>query len=98
MEVVTPRGRARFKAQVTEDIAAGAVEADANGGGPLGPAAWRDCNVNELTDSENRDPISGFPVYKALLCDVRKAGGVEAAGLSPGVPGLTPRPSRCPPG
>jgi anaerobic selenocysteine-containing dehydrogenase len=72
VEVVTPRGRARFKAQVTEDIAAGAVEADANGGGPLGPAAWRDCNVNTLTDSENRDPISGFPVYKALLCDVRK--------------------------
>ena len=51
VEVVTPRGRARFKAQVTEDIAAGRVEADANGGGPLGPAAWRDCNVNELTDA-----------------------------------------------
>ena len=75
VEVVTPRGRARFKAHVTEDIAAGCVEADANGGGPLGPAAWRDCNVNELTDSENRDPVSGFPVYKALLCDVRTPAG-----------------------
>jgi anaerobic selenocysteine-containing dehydrogenase len=73
VEVVSPRGRARFRALVTEDIAVGAVEADASGGGPLGPAAWRECNVNELTDSENRDPISGFPVYKALLCDVRKA-------------------------
>ena len=74
VEVVTPRGRAAFKALVTEDIVAGAVEADANGGGPLGPAAWRNCNVNELTDSDNRDPVSGFPVYKALLCDVRKHG------------------------
>ncbi len=40
------------------------------GGGPLGPAAWRASNVNELTDMDNRDPISGFPVYKALLCDI----------------------------
>jgi len=28
--------------------------------------------VNDLTDPDNRDPISGFPVYKALLCDVVK--------------------------
>jgi hypothetical protein len=28
--------------------------------------------VNELTDPENRDPISGFPVLKALLCEVEK--------------------------
>jgi hypothetical protein len=25
-----------------------------------------------VTDFENRDPISGFPVYKALLCQVKK--------------------------
>jgi hypothetical protein len=25
-----------------------------------------------VTDFENRDPISGFPVYKALLCEVTK--------------------------
>ena len=25
---------------------------------------------NDLTDPANYDPISGFPVYKALLCDV----------------------------
>ncbi len=72
VELKTSRGRALFKALVTEDIAPGTVEADASGGGPAGPAAWRNCNVNELTDPENRDPISGYPVYKALLCDVRK--------------------------
>jgi len=43
------------------------------GGGPLGPQAWQDANVNELTDPDNSDPISGFPVYKALLCEVVKA-------------------------
>jgi anaerobic selenocysteine-containing dehydrogenase len=72
VEVVTPRGGVRFQALVTEDIAPGAVDADASGGGPLGARSWRECNVNELTDSENRDPLSGFPVYKALLCEVRK--------------------------
>ena len=72
MEVSTPRGRVRFQARVTEDIVRGAVEANMGGGGPLGPAAWRDANVNDLTDASNYDPISGFPVYKALLCEVER--------------------------
>jgi len=70
VEVITPRGRVRFRARVTEDIVAGVVEANMGGGGPLGNEAWRAANVNELTDPANVDPISGFPVYKALLCDV----------------------------
>jgi len=68
--VVSPRGRVPFFARVTEDIVEGAVEVNMGGGGPLGPAAWQAANVNALTDFENRDPISGFPVFKALLCDV----------------------------
>lgn len=68
--VMTPRGRGRYQAHVTADIVPGAVEVNMGGGGPLGPAAWRASNVNELTDMDNRDPISGFPVYKALLCDI----------------------------
>lgn len=71
--VITPRGRVRFEARVTDGIVPGVVEVDMGGGGPLGPAAWREANVNELTDPGNRDPISGFPVYKALLCEVAKA-------------------------
>ena len=70
VDVVSPRGRVRFWAKVTDDIARGAVEANMGGGGPLGPDAWRNANVNELTDPDNYDPLSGFPVYKALLCDV----------------------------
>jgi anaerobic selenocysteine-containing dehydrogenase len=71
VEVVSPRGSVRFRARVTADIVRGAVEANMGGGGPLGPEAWRIANVNALTDPANHDPISGFPVYKALLCDVR---------------------------
>ena len=41
------------------------------GGGPVAADEWKHGNVNELTDFDNRDPISGFPVFKALLCDVQ---------------------------
>ncbi|MCP4426606.1 MAG: molybdopterin-dependent oxidoreductase [Chloroflexi bacterium] len=72
--VITKRGRVPFRARVTADIAPGVIEANMGGGGPLGPPSWQKANVNDLTDFENRDPISGFPVYKALLCDVRAFG------------------------
>jgi cysteine desulfurase NifS len=72
VEVRSARGAARFRALVTDDIVAGAVECDMGGGGPQGSSAWQGCNVNELTDLGNLDPISGFPVYKSLLCQVAK--------------------------
>ena len=70
--VVSPRGQVPFYAHVTEDIVSGVVEVNMGGGGPVGPVEWQRSNVNALTDHENFDPISGFPVYKALLCDVVK--------------------------
>ena len=82
--VETPRGRALFSARVTDDIVKGCIDAAMGGGGPLGPAAWRECNVNQLTDPKRYDPISGFPVYKTLLCRVRKA---EARGVPAPPPG-----------
>ncbi len=49
-------------------------------GSPVGPEAWREWNVNRLTDLASCDEISGFPVYKALLCDVVKVEeGTEAS-------------------
>jgi anaerobic selenocysteine-containing dehydrogenase len=72
VEVSTLRGKVTFQACVTEDITPGTVEANMGGGGPLGPEAWQKANVNDLTDFENREEILGFPVYKALLCQVTK--------------------------
>jgi anaerobic selenocysteine-containing dehydrogenase len=71
--VRTKRGKVLFYAKVTERITRGVIEANMGGGGPLQPKEWKEANVNELTDPENRDPISGFPVFKALLCQVEKA-------------------------
>ncbi|MFQ5824072.1 MAG: IscS subfamily cysteine desulfurase [bacterium] len=72
VNVGTPRGSMPFRARVTKDIVQGAVECNMGGGTPIGPKAWQEWNVNELTDITNYDEISGFPVYKALLCDVVK--------------------------
>jgi cysteine desulfurase NifS len=73
VDVKTPRGVIPFRAVVTDDIVQGAVECSMGGGTPVGPKAWQEWNVNELTDLQNYDEISGFPVYKALLCEIEKA-------------------------
>ncbi len=71
--IKTKRGQVGMYAFVTDDIVQGAIEASGMGGGALGPKEWRDACINDITDLQRYDPISGFPVYKALLCDVVKS-------------------------
>lgn len=78
VEIVSPRGKVRYVALVGANIVPGVIEANAGGGSPDAVMAWQQ-NINELTDDSNRDPISGFPVYKALLCDVVKLSSEELA-------------------
>ncbi len=89
--VKSPRGEVRMRAIVTDDIVCGAIDANMGGGGPLGPQAWKRCNINDLTDLRY-DPISGFPIYKSLLCDVLR---VEQSGnavhVDTGEAGRVPR-------
>jgi cysteine desulfurase NifS len=73
VRIRTPRGSVLMRAKVTENIMRGAVDVNHAGGGPLGPPEWREANVNRLTDLEQFDPISGFPVYKCLLCEIEPA-------------------------
>lgn len=54
-----------------EGILPGVVEVNVGGGGRNHLPGWKEANANLLTDPDNRDPISGFPVLKALLCEVR---------------------------
>ncbi len=77
----TSRGEVTMRAFVTDDITQGAIDANMGGGGPVGTEEWQKCNINELTDLKQYDPISGFPVYKALLCDVMKV--VKGEGTQP---------------
>jgi len=70
--IKTVRGKVTMRANVTDIIMAGFVYAPVGGGGPLGTEAWQQANVNFLTDDRQFDEISGFPVFKTLLCQVKK--------------------------
>jgi cysteine desulfurase NifS len=72
VHISTPRGTVSMRALVTDDIGRGFIDANHACGSPIGPKAWQECNINELTDLDQYDPISGFPVYKSLLCNVAK--------------------------
>ncbi len=67
VKVKTVRGNVKFTARVTSNIMPGVVEVNSGGGTPVQAEGWKDSNVNFLTDENNRDSISGFPVFKALL-------------------------------
>ncbi len=102
VEVRTLRGAVPFRAVVSDDIVRGAVEVSQGGGTAVGPEPWREWNVNLLTDHANVDDISGFPVYKALLCEVVKVADGTAAGRRAGRRAAacatpTPRPRRAAP-
>lgn len=71
--VSTKRGEVEYYAKVSEAIPTGVVEINVGGGTPIQVEKWKAANANKITDINNRDPISGFPVLKALLCQVRKA-------------------------
>lgn len=70
VRVSTKRGSVLMRAQVSENIMQGAIDANHGGGGPLGTKEWQEANVNRLTGLSLHDPISGFPAYRSLLCDV----------------------------
>jgi cysteine desulfurase NifS len=72
VNIKTKRGCVGMYAYVTDEIVQGAIEASGMGGGALGPKEWQNACINDLTDIERYDPISGFPVYKALLCEIEK--------------------------
>lgn len=71
--VASPRGEIRVEAYVTDGINPGDTELNIGGGQDMQLGLWKDANANYLTDLYNQDPLSGFPVFKALLCEVTKA-------------------------
>lgn len=61
--VSSPRGSVTFFADVTDSMKKGVVHCF---------HGWNEANINELTDDKHLDPISGFPPFKSLLCEVSK--------------------------
>ncbi|MFC1905441.1 molybdopterin-dependent oxidoreductase [Chloroflexota bacterium] len=63
--IVSPRGSITMRANVTDGIMPGVVNA---------PHHWPGAaNVNSITDDKNLDPISGFAPLKSSLCNVLRA-------------------------
>ncbi|MBN2061999.1 MAG: molybdopterin-dependent oxidoreductase, partial [Deltaproteobacteria bacterium] len=66
VSLFTHRGSLRVRANVTELVPPGVVSMFHNLPG---------ADVNELIDPDYRDPISGFPGFKSLICEVKKMQG-----------------------
>lgn len=71
--VSSPRGQIKVVADVVDGINPGDTELNIGGGQEFQKGLWKDANTNYLTDIDNHDPISGFPIFKNLLCQVSKA-------------------------
>jgi|GEM_PF-301796 len=67
--ISSPRGTVEMLAEVTDSILAGVVHAY---------HGWATANINQLTDDQNLDPISGFPAFKSSLCQVEAKGKIDA--------------------
>ena len=59
----SPRASVQVKANLTEYVPVGVVNMY---------HAYPEANVNLLIEPDYCDPISGFPGFKALLCEVKK--------------------------
>jgi anaerobic selenocysteine-containing dehydrogenase len=72
VSIKTTRGSVQMRAYVTGNIMEGFAYAPVGGGGPQGTDEWQQANVNVLADMEQFDEISGFPIYKTMLCQIKK--------------------------
>lgn len=59
----TPRASVRVRANLTEVVPPGVINAY---------HGQTDVEINHLIDPDYRDPISGFPGFKSLLCQIEK--------------------------
>lgn len=65
LTVSTPRGRMRLKARISDVVHPGVVRL-AWGWGEVEPEA----SLNNLTDDERRDPVTGTPANRTFLCRI----------------------------
>ncbi len=69
VEVASPRGRLTMPARISQLVKAGTVQI-AWGWGETEPAA----NINNLTDDDHRNAVTGTPANRSFMCQVRKIG------------------------
>jgi anaerobic selenocysteine-containing dehydrogenase len=62
-EVWSPFGKIRLRASITSKMLPDAIHIS---------QGWEEANANELTGTENADPVSGFPNLKSMRCNIQK--------------------------
>ena len=62
-EVRSPIGKIRLKACLTRKMLPDTIHIS---------QGWEEANANELTGTENADPVSGFPNLKSMRCNIQK--------------------------
>jgi len=62
-EVWSPFGKIRLKACLTRRMLPDTIHIS---------QGWEEANANELTGTENADPVSGFPNLKSMRCNIKK--------------------------
>ncbi|ABW65936.1 molybdopterin-containing oxidoreductase family protein [Desulfosudis oleivorans] len=67
VRIKTPRGEVRMKARISDRIRPGSILI-AWGWGDVDPAA----NVNNLTDDNQRDPVTATPSGRSFMCSLEK--------------------------
>jgi anaerobic selenocysteine-containing dehydrogenase len=70
VHIETKKGGTDIKLATTEDLYPGIISV---------PHGWVNANVNELTELEHRDSVTGYTEMKSLLCRVSKAENVSKA-------------------
>ena len=63
VRLATPRATIHVRANVTEMIPPGVANMY---------HGYPEADVNTLMDSDYRDPVSGYPGFKSLLCQVTR--------------------------
>lgn len=66
MILSTPRSSVRVRANLTEKVPPGVVNIY---------HAWPEVDINRMFEPDYLDPVSGFPGFKSLLCEIKKGEG-----------------------
>ncbi|MBN1615012.1 MAG: hypothetical protein JW950_11150 [Deltaproteobacteria bacterium] len=63
--ITTPRGRARMKARLSDAVHRGSIRV-----GWCWGEVDPECNVNNLTDDDIRDPVTATPSKRSFICSI----------------------------
>jgi formate dehydrogenase (coenzyme F420) alpha subunit len=63
VRVESPRGSLKARARLTKDVLPETV---------VMQHGWTEANANHLTNDEERDPISGYPGFRSVMCRLSK--------------------------